>query len=198
MEHPLIPGYTYGTDQVTPSPISLGEWEHLKQAATFGEEDERYLRLAGEVLADQTAAIVRCWRGVIAAQPHLARYSAGPDGHPDAHYSSASGARFEQWILDTCRRPYDQDWLNYQHEIALRHTSLKKNTTDGVESAPSIPLRYVLAFTAVVNETIRPFLAARGHSASEVEAMHRAWCKSVQLQVTLWSLPYTTVATGEW
>ncbi|HLJ33492.1 MAG TPA: protoglobin domain-containing protein, partial [Ktedonobacteraceae bacterium] len=85
-------------------------------------------------------------------------------------------------------------------EIALRHTRLKKNTTDRVESAPFIPLRYILAFAAVINETTKPYLAAHGHEALEVEKMHRAWCKSVQLQVTLWSQPYTstTLAPNEW
>ncbi len=33
-------------------------------------------------------------------------------------------------------------------------------------------------------------LAARGHDAAEVDAMHAAWVKSCLLQVTLWSHPY--------
>ena len=150
-------------DVVAPSPVSLHELEMLKPAAGLTEEDERYLRLAGTVLADQTEELVACWRGILAAEPHLARYSLGPDGQPDPHYAGASGLRLQQWILDTCLRPYDQDWLDYQQEIALRHTSLKKNKTDGVESAPYVPLRYILAFSAVINETIKPFLAAKGH-----------------------------------
>ena len=195
-----IPGYTYGTEAVAPSPVSPRELEILKVAAGFTEEDERYLRLAGTVLADQTEALAACWRGILAADPHLAQYSLGPDGRPDPHYAGASGLRLQQWILDTCLRPYDQDWLNYQQEIALRHTSVKKNKTDGVASAPSIPLRYILAFSAVINETIRPFLAARGHTAIEVAHMHHAWCASVQLQMALWSAPYTdtTLAPNEW
>ena len=44
-----------------------------------------------------------------------------------------SNLRFQQWIQDTCLRPYDQDWINYQHEIALRHTSLKKNKVDTIQ-----------------------------------------------------------------
>ncbi len=195
-----IPGYTYGTDAVAPSPVSPRDLDVLKRAAGFTKEDERYLRLAGAVLADQTAELVARWRGVLSAEPRLAHYSLRPDEQPDPHYSDDSSLRFQQWILDTCLRPYDQDWLNYQQEIALRHTSLKKNTTDGVESAPFIPLRYILAFAAVVNETIRPFLAARGHTDDEVAKMHRAWCASVQLQMALWSEPYTdpTLAPNEW
>ncbi|MDQ2830696.1 MAG: protoglobin domain-containing protein [Chloroflexota bacterium] len=195
-----IPGYTYGTAAVATSPIPPHDLDVLKQAAGFTDEDERSLRLAGAVLADQTADLVARWRGVLAAEPRLAQYSLGPNGQPDPHYSGDSGLRFQQWVLDTCLRPYDQDWLNYQQEIALRHTSLKKNKTDGVASAPFIPLRYILAFAAVVNETIKPFLAAKGHPADEVAKMHHAWCKAVQLQMALGSEPYTdtTLAPNEW
>ncbi len=195
-----IPGYTYGTGGAAMSPVSPADLELLKKTVDFTPDDEKYLRLAGEVLADQTENVVKAWRAVIAANPHLAKYSLDSEGRPIAHYSAASGLRFRQWILDTCFRPYDQDWLNYQQEIALRHTSVKKNKTDHVESAASIPLRYVIAFTAVINDGIKPFLSARGHSPQDVERMHRAWCKSVQLQIALWSEPYTNsdVAPDEW
>lgn len=195
-----IPGYTYGSEESAISPVSLHDLELLKQSVRFTQEDERYLRMAGDVLAGQTQALVQSWRSVIASLPHLAHYSLGPDDQPDPHYSGDSGLRFQQWVLDTCLRPYDQDWLNYQQEIALRHTSLKKNSTDDVQSAPFIPLRYIVAFTAVINENVKPFLAARGHSEEDVARMHRAWCKSVQLQVALWSEPYTNtdLAPNEW
>jgi hypothetical protein len=195
-----IPGYTYGTAEAATSPVSMHDLELLKKSFCFTEEDERYLRLAGEVLANQTEQLVSRWRGVISAEPHLAQYSLGADGKPDPHYSSDSGLRFQQWVLDTCLRPYDQDWLNYQQEIALRHTSRKKNKIDQVESAPYIPLRYLVAFTAVINETIKPFLATRGHTAEEVQNMHQAWCKSVQLQIALWCEPYSNpkFALNEW
>jgi hypothetical protein len=195
-----IPGYTYGTPEAAKSPVSPADLELLKKTVNFTEEDQKYLHMAGEVLADQTEEVVKRWRGVIAANPHLAQYSLGPEGKPDAHYSADSGLRFRQWILDTCFRRYDQDWLNYQHEIALRHTSVKKNQTDHVQSAAYIPLRYVIAFTAVINDAIKPFLSAKGHSEDEVEKMHRAWCKSVQLQIALWSEPYadSKFAPDEW
>jgi hypothetical protein len=198
---PDIPGYTYGTNEVAPSPISLPDFERLKQSAGFTEEDERSLRLAGQVLADQVEQVIGRWRGIIAATPHLAQYfPLGPDGKPDPAQTRNSGLRFQQWVLDTCLRPYDQGWLNYQQEIALRHTTLKKNQTDGVQAAPSVSLRDVIAFTAVINDTIKPFLAAKGHPPETVEQMHRAWCKAVLLQVALWSQPYTDpqLAPNQW
>jgi len=190
-----IPGYSYGTAEVAPSPLSMRELEELKISAGFTEEDQWYLRLAGEVLRDQTEQIVDHWRsGIIASIPHLARHSRTPEGNAIPQYLAASNLRFQQWILDTCLRPYDQDWLNYLQEIALRHTMLKKNQTDGVRSTPQVPLQDAIAFVAVMNETIKPYLAAKGNSADEVDKMHRAWCKSIQLQLALWVDPYIEAA----
>jgi len=191
-----IPGYSYGTAEVAASPISMKDLRDLKISSGFTEEDERHLRLAGEVLADQTKQIVDHWRsGIIAGIPHLARHSRTPEGEPIPEYLAKSNLRFQQWILDTCLRPYDQDWLNYQHEIALRHTTAKKNLTDAVHSTPFVPLPDVIAFTSIMNETIKPYLAAKSHPAATVDQMHRAWCKSIQLQLALWLTAYTPSTT---
>jgi hypothetical protein len=190
-----IPGYSYGAADVQPSPISVQDLERLKTSAGFTDEDIRYLGLAGEVLSDQTDKIVAHWRsGIIANIPNLARHSRSPEGDPIPQYLANSNLRFRQWILDTCFRPYDQEWINYQQEIALRHTSAKKNKVDDVRSTPYVPLRDVLAFIAVMNETIKPYLAAKGHPAGEVDKMHCAWCKSMQLQMALWIGPYVAGA----
>lgn len=196
-----IPGYSYGMAEVGRSPVSMRELDNLKISAGFTDEDQRYLRLAGEVLADQTRQIVDHWRsGIIAGIPNLSRHSRTPEGTPIPEYLANSNLRFQQWILDTCLRPYDHDWVNYQQEIALRHTTLKKNQVDGVRSTPYVPLRDVIAFIAVMNETIKPYLAAKRNSAEEVNKMHWAWCKSIQLQLALWASPYTDtrLAPNEW
>ncbi|MFA0759472.1 MAG: hypothetical protein NOOUEUKL_002151 [Candidatus Fervidibacter sp.] len=191
-----IHGYTYGTEQVAKSPVSLEELALLKAATMFTEEDERYLRMAGEVLADQIDEILDLWYGWVGSHPHLVHYFSGPDGQPDLHYLQAVRARFGQWILDTCNRPHDQAYLDYAHEIGLRHHRTKKNQTDGVQSVPHIPLRYLIAFIYPIGSTIKPFLARKGHSPEEVEKMHQAWFKAVVLQVALWSYPYAK--EGDW
>jgi hypothetical protein len=194
-------GYTYGTSEVASSPVTLDELEALKVSVGFTAENEHFLKLAGEVLSQQVERIVQHWRSeIIQGIPNLARHSRSPEGNPLPDYLANSSLRFQQWILDTCFRPYDQDWLNYQQEIALRHTSIKKNKTDGVQSTPYVPLRDILAFIAVMNETIKPFLAAKGNSEEEVSKMHQAWCKSMQLQMALWAEPYTdkNQALNEW
>jgi hypothetical protein len=107
-----------------------------------------------------------------------------------ANYLTAVRQRFGQWIHDLCQQPYDQNWLNYQHEIALRHHRSKKNQTDGANSVPLIHFRYMVAFIYPITATIRPFLAGKGRSEEEVEKMHQAWFKAVTLSVILWCWPY--------
>jgi Protoglobin len=196
-----IPSYTYGMSVVETSTVSLDELERLKISVGFTDEDERYLRLAGDVLSGQTKEIVEHWRsGIIAGTPNLARHSRTPEGEPNPEYLAKSNLRFEQWILDSCLRPYDQDWLNYQQEIALRHTSLKKNQADGVRSTAFVPFRDIVAFVAVLNETITPYLANKGHTNDEVDAMHLAWTRSLQMQIALWTKTYMDLAktSNEW
>ncbi len=190
-----IPGYHYGATGVARSPVSMEELELLKRTVALTDDDMAWLRRAGGVLAGQTDAVVGAWREVIAANPHLAAYYASSGGAPDPAYKMRVGERFKAWILDVCLRPYDQSWLDYQHEIGLRHTHLRKNMVDGARAVPHIPLRYLVAFTAVINERIRPFLE-QGSPAAEADAMHRAWCKAVLLHVTLWSRCY--VAEADW
>ena len=186
-----IPGYSYGAPDVAPSTISMKDFADLKVAAGFTEETERDLRLAGEVLGDQAEQIVKHWRsGIIASIPHLAKHSRSPEGEPNPFYLGRSNLRFQQWIKDICLRSYNQEWLNYQQEIALRHTTARKNQVDGVQSTPFVPLSDIIAFVAIMNETIKPYLAAKGHQVADVDRMHQAWCKSLQLQLSLWVKPY--------
>ena len=192
-----ISGYSYGSPKVEPSQISLEDLERLKISTGFTEQDQQALHLAGEILADQTEAIVNQWRsGIIASIPHLARHSQTPDGKPIPDYLAKSNLRFQQWIVDTCTKPYDQDWLNYQQEIALRHTAVKKNQTDRVDSTPFVPLSDIIAFVAIMNETIKPYLASKGHAAEDVQKMHTAWAKSLQLQMALWVGPYLKASSA--
>lgn len=85
---------------------------------------------------------------------------------------------------------YDQAWLDYQHEIGLRHTSAKKNRTDAADAVAHVPLRHVIALIHPITATIRPFLEREGRAPEQVEAMYQAWFKAVVLQTALWSRAY--------
>jgi Protoglobin len=190
-----IAGYSYGDTDVARSPVTSEDLELLKRSVLFAEEDERYLRMAGEVLSDQVEDVLDVWYGFVASHDHLVRYFAGSDGQPDPKYLGLVRARFGQWVRDLCGRAWDREWLDYQEEIALRHTPEKKNLTDHVQSVDHVPLRYLVAFIYPITATVRGFLANRGHTPEDVEKMHQAWFKAVALTVALWSRPY---AGGEW
>lgn len=187
-----IAGYTYGAEETPASPLSMKQFDLLKKTVLLTDDDIRYLRMAGEVLEEQVEDVLDLWYGFVASHPHLVHYFSDREGNPIPEYLAAVRPRFGQWIRDTCRADYDEKWLNYQQEIALRHTRAKKNRTDNVDSAANhIPLRYLIAFIYPITATIKPFLAKNGLAEEEVEKMYQAWFKSVVLQVTLWSAPYT-------
>jgi Protoglobin len=185
-----IPGYQYGSRSLPRSPVSLDEFRALEQAAGFNQDDRIWLRRAAPLLSPLAEEIVDKWRAVIAAQPELARVFFGPGGKPDEAYKYAVKKRFVQWVRDTCEREHDQTWLDYQEEIGKRHTPKKKNQTEGAQTPSVVPLRYLIAFSAIVSTTIRPFLEKGGFSSEEVQQIQDAWIKSMLLHLALWARPY--------
>jgi len=186
-----IHGYTYGTDAVKRSPVTLEDFNLMKKSVLFDDEDLKYLRMSHEILKDQVEEILDVWYGFVGSNPHLlASFTDPSDGKPIGEYLAAVRKRFGQWILDTARAEYDQQWLDYQHEIGLRHHRTKKNLTDKVHSTDHVQFRDLFLLIFPITFTLKPFLAKKGHSAEEVEKMYNAWVKSCLLQVTLWSYPY--------
>ncbi len=101
MSQTAIPGYTYGTSAVPRSPLSLEDFERLKQTVLFSDEDSQSLRLSYDVLQDQVEAILDVWYGFVASHPFLVYFfSDQATGQPDGHYLAAVRKRFGQWILD--------------------------------------------------------------------------------------------------
>lgn len=186
-----IPGYTYGSKSVARSPVTLSDFERMQKSVLFGEEDVASLRRSHDVVKDQIGAILDVWYGFVGSTPHLlASFTSRADGKPLAEYLGSVRERFGRWILDTARAEYDQAWLDYQHEIGLRHHRTKKNRTDSAASTDIVPFRDLFLLIFPVTATLRPFLTRKGHAAAEVEGMHAAWVKSCLLQVTLWSRAY--------
>jgi hypothetical protein len=191
-----IAGYDYGTERAAHSPLTLEELRQLEATVGWTDADAEALRRAGGFLCNEAEAMVDSWRAQIAQQPHLAKVFFGPQGKPDETYKAAVKKRFVQWVIDTCTRPHDQAWLDYQEEIGLRHTPAKKNKTEGAHTPDVVPLRYLIAFTAQVVVGGKEFLVEHTDDFLEVERMHRAWTRSLLLQIALWSRPY--VREGLW
>ncbi len=187
-----LPGYRLGDPALAASPLTPADLATLKASLLFGDADVAALRKMRRVVEGQIEAILDVWYGFVASTPHLLAYFSDPaTGQPQSGYLGAVRKRFGQWILDTCDANYDAAWLAWQDEIGKRHHRMGKNKTDGATAAAHIPMRHVLALAVPISVTMKPFLAAKGDTAADIDAMQAAWTKSVLLQAILWSRPYT-------
>jgi hypothetical protein len=182
-------GYTYGQVALEKSPVSMEDLALLQKTLLWSAADDEALQKAGEVLQDQTNDVLDLWYGYVGGNAHLLHYFTH-QGTPNMEYLSAVRLRFGQWILDICQKPKNQTWLDYQHEVAKRHHTTKKNQTDGVQSTPIVHFRYMVAFIFPITVTIKGFLSKKGHSPEEVEQMYSAWFKAITLTALLWCYPY--------
>ena len=186
-------GYRFGDRTLSQSPVTMTDLDRLKATLLWSDEDTAALHRAGDILGPRAEAVLDVWYGFVGSSPHLVSFFAGADGNPDGDYLTAVRRRFARWITDTCHADYDQTWLDWQHEIATRHTAAGKNRTDGVESTSAeVSMRYLVAFIVPLTLTIRGFLAEGAADPADVEAMYSAWFKAVTLTATLWTEPYTS------
>jgi hypothetical protein len=180
------------TTELTTSPMTTDDLAELKATLLWTDDDTAALRRAGEILAPQVEQLLDVWYGFVGSHPFLVATFAGADGTPDARYLALVRARFAHWVIDVCRADQDQQWLDLQHELGLRHHRTKKNQTDGVDSpSREVPMRFLVAFVVPITVTVRDFLADGAKDAAELEAMMAAWFKAVTLTVALWTEPYT-------
>ena len=182
-------GYTYGQN-LPDSPVTTSDLDRLLSTLLWTDDDAAALARAGAVLEPQVEDILDVWYGYVGSPPHLVVSFNGPDGQPSGDYLAAVRVRFGQWIRDLYTRPWDQTWLNYQHEIARRHTDAMGDTDHITSAQTHIPLRYLIAFIWPITATIRPFLTNAATDPAEIDAMHAAWFKAVTLTVAVWSQPY--------
>jgi Protoglobin len=186
---PPIPGYDYGTAKSSLSPILAGDLLQIEQTAGWTSADAAVLVRHVDLFRANAESMVDSWRAIIGSQPHLAHWFVGPEGKPDDEYKASVKRRFVQWVVDVAARPHDQDWLNYQQEIGLRHTPAKKNVTDAAHTPPVVPFRFLLSFIPIVLP-IRSFFEKMVLDEKELNRLESAWTKAVLLHVTLWSRAY--------
>jgi len=185
--HSLIPGYDYGTQRSALSPVSESDLSQLEQTAGWTAADAVVLARHALLFRAKAESMVDSWRAVIGSQSRLSHWFVKPDGAPDDDYKARIRRRFVQWVVDVALRPHDRDWLNYQYEIGLRHTPVKKNRTDGTQTPTLVPFRYLLGFIPVILP-IRGFFTDAIQDEAELKRLEDA--KAVLLHVTLWSRAY--------
>lgn len=187
-----IPGYNYG--RVPRSPVSMDTFDQIKQTVGWSNADANALKRAAALLKGDEELLVDGWRSIIASLPHLAAVFKRPDGTPDEKYKAAVKKRFVQWVHDMLTCSFDQDWLDYQHEIGRRHTPVAKNATDGGDTPSVVPMRHLIAFLPATLFAVPDRIAAKGANPEEVDAIRRAWTRAIALTMTLWTRAYVDEA----
>jgi hypothetical protein len=180
-------GYDYGS--VARSAVAWQDFEDLKRLVGFTERDQQLLHKAGDLIGPRFEELIGHWFGQIGPWVHAT--FAGPDAE---RYGAVAGARFGRGIVDSFVRQYDQEWLDYQHEIGLRHHRARKNQTDHVSSVPVVPLRHLVASVQVLSVIPDSFL--EGATTDDIAGMRSAWSRSLLLQIALWTRAY--VREDDW
>ena len=112
MSQETISGYDLGDESLPEAPVSDEEFDRLKQSVMWSEEDEEYLRMAGDVLDGQVDDVLEAWYGFVGDHDFLLYYFTDGEGNPNQEYLDRVHERFGQWIRDTCDPPYvhEGDW----------------------------------------------------------------------------------------
>jgi len=95
----------------------------------------------------------------------LASFTGKRNGEPLGDYLAAVRKRFGPWILNTPNAEHDRSWLDYQHEIGLRHHRTKKKRADGAGSTAIVPFGNPFLPIFPVMFALKPSLAKKHHSA---------------------------------
>ena len=107
-------------------------------------------------------------------------------------YAAAGRRHFGHWLHTSCKACFDQAWLDYQREIASRHTPTPKITIMVVAAADHLPLRYMISYISHIAAPIKPILSRKGHRAHGAETLHQAWSKAIFWPVALGGGPHGT------
>ncbi len=147
----------------------------------FTPDDERYLNMAGKILADHTETLPDHWY----AQFHAHPYAGLPFGETPAAPLSLDDLRpqFRQWLHTLCNPPAREAWL------AALHARIAGPLPDAqlgyMPRLPAVFLRYLALFIYPVTHASRALLAGKPESAG----MEQAWFKAVCLSTVLWAWP---------
>jgi hypothetical protein len=163
----------------------------LLRISLFSQDDERALRSAWRILQGQTDDYLDVVLGVVAAYPPLVgALMDSVGGHGLETSTEITRQRFRRWLFETCNLPQDPPWLR---QLQARPPAQEASAT-AAETLPQF--RYLIALVYPVVAAARPFMAAGGRHAVDIEQMQYALLKAILLQVALLAKLY--IETGDW
>ena len=166
--------------------------ELLLRISLFSQDDARALRSAWRILRGQTDDYLDVVLGVVAAYPPLvgALMDSVGGGHGLETSAEITRQRFRRWLFETCNLPQDPPWLR---QLQARPPA-REASANAADALPQF--RYLIALVYPVVAAARPFLAAGGRNAVDIEQMQYALLKAILLQVALLAKLY--IEAGDW
>ncbi len=189
---PQIKGYVYGKAEVPKAPISKEELKLLLDSALWTQEDEENRKIIGEVIKENMSDMLNQIVSYFGSRDYLIYYFKDERGETtETEYVNNTVDRLAQWLLDICFRPIDENFVNYQYLIGIRHTFDGKGKADNVKTIPHIPMRYMITCIFPVTAVIRSFLERKFDDPKIVEKLYDTWFKLQVITTAFFCAHYT-------
>lgn len=159
----------------------------LKRMLLFTIEDEHYLHIAGDLLADHTEEILDNWYAQMQAHPYAGKQPDVAACIDTDNSLEQLRTQFRTWVQALCMPPARQAWLQRTHAVIAGDVPDKQ--LGDLTQIPAVFLRYLMLFIYPVTHGIASFLSRKGHTQGEVIKMEQAWFKAVSLSTLLWMWP---------
>jgi len=191
----IVPGYTFG--QVSRAPISEKDLQLMLDSVLWTKEDEDNRKVLGDIFKKHMKEILDAIVNYVGSREYLLYYFKDKSGTTTiTEYVSNSVGRIAQWILDCCYRPLDQKFIDYQYEIGLRHTPLKKGKADNVQTVDLVHARYMVTFIFPFTAALKPFIQKEVEDFVLADKLYHTWFKLVTVCASIYIYPF--VKEGWW
>jgi len=188
---PQIKGYIYGSQEVPKLKITKQELEQLLDSALWTNEDEENRKILGEIIKENMNEILNKIVSYFGSREYLIYYFKDKQGVTTiTEYVNNTVDRLAQWLLDICFRPIDENFVNYQYLIGIRHTYDGKGKADNIESIQHIPMRYMITCIFSVTSVLKEYIEKKLEDPKLVDRLYNTWFKLQVITTALFCAHY--------
>jgi len=187
-----IKGYIYGKPEVPKAKITIQEFQLMLDSVLWTKEDEENRKILGEIIKENMNDILNAIVNYFGSKEYLLYYFKDKTGTTTvSEYVNNTVDRLAQWLLDLCFRPLDENFINYNYLIGLRHTEIEKGKADNVGTIPHIPLRYMVTCVFPITAVLKSFIEKKVDDPVIVDKLYHTWFKLQVITTALFLIPYT-------
>jgi Protoglobin. len=192
-----IPGYIYGKPEVPKAPLTKKDFELLLDSVLWTKEDEENRELLGEIIKENMKEILDKIVSYFGSKEYLIYYFKDRQAQTTiTEYVNNTVDRLAQWLLDICYKPLDENFINYNYLIGIRHTYEGKGKADNVSTVEHIPARYMVTCLFPITVVLKDFIARKVEDPVLTDRLYNTWFKLQVITTALFLIPYTK--EGRW